>query len=282
MSIRFKHSGQLGDIIYAIPAMQAIAHRQRLARLTLYVSSDAAAIYVQHMKHIGGEQMVSQALFDFIAPLLSAQPYIEALHFLPAREIPATAIDFDAFRAGGVNVNAGNIKDFYFKTFAVLADTPRRWIDPGDAPEAAPYDILIGRSMRYLNQSINYGLLAQLNMRIGFLGLESEFAEFRARFPDLPIDLVPARNALDACRHLAAATLFIGNQSFFFSLAEALQIDRLLEVFEPLPNVVPSGGRSGQFLTTFGLGLMLGTLFSRKIVFSDDDLLRKTDFVLHV
>jgi hypothetical protein len=284
MKCNIRHSGQLGDIVYALPAMQALARRNGAARVSLYVPSDNVASYGPEMKHAGGGQMVSRALFDFIAPLLLAQSYVDAVHFVPSGEIPADAIDFDVIRGGGIHVLAGNLKDHYYKAFAVLADSPCRWLEPSAAVAAAPpdFDILIGRSMRYLNQAIDYGVLAPLGLRVGFVGLESEFDEFRARFPNLPMDHVPVANALDVCDRIASASLYIGNQSFFFAIAEALQTNRLLEVFEPIPNVVPSGGRCGQFLTTYGLRALVGTFFCRVVPARDgtDDL--KSEYVKSV
>jgi len=280
MSVTFKHSGHLGDIVYALPAMRTIA-RQCGVRVTLYIPNDVDSGYGPERRHPAGDKMIDDATFDFVAPLLRSQAYIEAVHFVPGNEIPCDAVNFDAFRGGSVNVLAGNIKDYYFKIFALLAESPSRWLKRSGAVHsyAKPYDILIGRSMRYLNQAIDYGVLAQLDLRIGFIGLESEFTEFRSRFPSLPIEHVPTRHAQDACDRIAEASLFIGNQSVFFAIAEGLQSNRLLEVFEPVPNVVPSGGRTGQFLTTAGLARLVSAFFSRTITLPDPDAALRSEYM---
>ncbi len=156
--------------------------------------------------------MVSQAVFDFIAPLLREQSYIDAVHYVLATGIPRVALDCDAPRGSVINLIAGNIKDYFYKFFAVLADPPCRWIEPASASDQ--YDI--GRSTRYLNQAINYGLLAQLGLRIGFVWLPREFAEFHARFPDLPVNHVSTRDTCDVCNAIASASLYIGNQISLF------------------------------------------------------------------
>jgi hypothetical protein len=282
MALNFRHSGQLGDIVYAIPAMRAIARRHGASRFALYVPSDNAAHHADGLNHIGGTQMVSQPMFDFIVPLLRRQPFIEAVHFVPSHEIPADPFDCDRVRDSGINMCAGNIKDYYYKLFAVLAESPEQWVAPSEtvSEKGARHDILIGRSTRYLNQAIDYGVLTQLGLRIGFVGLAREFDEFHARFPDLPIEYVRTRDALEVCDRIAEASLYIGNQSFFFAIAEALQTNRLLEAFEPVPNVVPSGGRCGQFVSTFGMGALVGTFFSRDVEFPNGDASLASDYLL--
>ncbi|MDR5733167.1 hypothetical protein QCE47_12530 [Caballeronia sp. LZ025] len=279
--MNFSHSGHLGDIVYALPAMQALAGRVGATKIAVYVPSDNVTAYPPEMKHTGGAQMVSRALFDFLAPLLCIQPYIDGCHFVPSHEIPAGAIDFDGVRCGAIDLVKGNIKDNYFKAFAVFAESPRRWLAPSDASASVQYDILISRSERYVNVAIDYGVLAQLGLRIGFVGLEREFAAFRARFPDLAVDYAPVRHALDVCDQIAKASLYIGNQSFFFAIAEALQANRLLETFEPIPNVIPSGGRCGQFLNTYGLGVLTATHFSRSITFPDLQACLRSDYHMY-
>ena len=65
--------------------------------------------------------------------------------------------------------------------------------------------------------------------------------------------------------YILNSDVYIGNQSFFFSIAEGLKVKRLLEVCEICPNVIPNGGTWGQFLTTRNLGKLLNQVFDKKI-----------------
>jgi len=46
---------------------------------------------------------------------------------------------------------------------------------------------------------------------------------------------------------IASCKLFIGNQSFPYSIAEALKTKRLLEVYYQAPNVIPNGPNGYDF-----------------------------------
>lgn len=262
MKIDVKHSGLLGDIVYAMPAMLALARRAGAHKIRLFIPNDKAARNAPGVEHIGGGLMCSQAMFDYVRPLLEHQPCFDEIVYVEEARIPASAIDFDVIRSGAINTGAGNIKDYYFKAFGLLARAPAPWIESGFAGRGrGQFDVLIGRSSRYLNLGISYGILQEIPVRVGFIGTEREFELFRAHHPQMEISYVPTDTALDACNLIASAALYIGNQSFFFALAEALQANRLLEVFELVPNVVPSGGKCGQFLTTQGMALLLSDYF---------------------
>jgi hypothetical protein len=40
---------------------------------------------------------------------------------------------------------------------------------------------------------------------------------------------------------MASCKLFLGNASMMFQIAEGLKIPRILETFQPMPNVIPFG-----------------------------------------
>ena len=251
----FKHSGQLGDIIYAIPAMRRIAEQRGDPALAIYVPNDRKANHAPGLKHVSGELMMTRAMFDFVRPLLAQQPGVEALHFVDSASIPRNAIDLDVIRNGTLNLSAGNIRDYYFKAFGLVADETAAapWLERSTQPAAAVYDVVFGRSTRYLNDSIDYTVLLAYAGSVGFIGTAHEYKNLRERYPDLAVDHVHVSDAMQACNLIAASRLYVGNQSLFFAIAEGLRADRALEVFEPVPNVVPYGGRCAQFVSSAGL-----------------------------
>jgi hypothetical protein len=283
MILEIKHSGQLGDIVYAMPAMMTLAKRLDREKIRLFVPKNKIAQRPAGLKHTAGEFMISDAMFAYIRPLLESQPCFAEVISVEERSIPASAIDFDIIRGGALNVSAGNIKDYYFKAFGLLSESKGPWISPGFAGRrAGNFDVVIGRSTRYLNDCINYGIIDQLSLRTAFIGVEREFDDFMSRHKNMNIEYVPTSDALAACNLIASAPLYIGNQSFFFAIAEALQVSRLLEVFEPVPNVVPSGGKFGQFITTHGLGTLAGAAFSHPVVIPNEAANFARNFVLSV
>ena len=259
--IQFKHSGQLGDIVYSLPAMKNLANKYGDKSFDLYIANDKVANHAPGVNHIGGNYMVSFAMYEFLEPLLATQKYISSVHYISEAEIPASAVDFDIVRNGSINLSAGNIKDYYYKAFGLLSDSPKVWLEIQQNERKYEYDIVIGRSTRYLNISIDYTLLNYLDLKICFIGTPYEFKIFSQTYPSLRISHLAANSALDTARAIQRAKLFIGNQSLFFSIAEALQVDRILEVFEPVPNVVPSGGRFGEYITNRGLCFLLEAFF---------------------
>jgi ADP-heptose:LPS heptosyltransferase len=51
---------------------------------------------------------------------------------------------------------------------------------------------------------------------------------------------------LQLARVIKAARFFIGNQSFPYAVAEALKVPRILEVCPEVPDVIPTGGNTGE------------------------------------
>lgn len=253
--ITFKHSGHLGDIVYAIPAMRQLAQQRGDAKFAVYVPNDSTGDQFKDLRQFGGDRMMTRAMFDFVRPLLLQQAGVSAVHFGDTASVPRDAIDLDVIREGRLNLSAGNIRDYYFKVFGLVSDEAAAapWLERSTQPAAAVYDVVLARSTRYLNESIDYSVLQAYTRSIGFLGTAQEFAQLRDRHPGLDIEHVRVADASQACDVIAASSLYVGNQSFFFAVAEGLRADRALEVFEPVPNVVPFGGRWAQFIDTAGL-----------------------------
>ncbi|WP_321879622.1 hypothetical protein [Paraburkholderia bannensis] len=283
MTFEVKHSGQLGDIIYAMPAMMALARKSGADKIRLSVSRNKPANRPAALKHVGGNFMISDEMFAYLKPLLTYQPCFSDVVSVDEQEIPATAVDFDVIRNGSINVTAGNIKDYYFKIFGLISRGSSPWLTPSfEGRRAGQFDVVIGRSTRYLNQNIDYSILATLGLRIGFIGTAPEYLAFSSRFPSLAAEYVPTTSAREACDLIASAPLFIGNQTFFFAIAEALQTNRILEVFEPVPNVVPSGGTCGQFISTHGLARLLGDFFDYPVSLAHDAANQQPNYVLSI
>ena len=64
--------------------------------------------------------------------------------------------------------------------------------------------------------------------------------------PDLRFQ--PVTNFLEMAGIINSCKLFIGNQSFPFSIAEALKVTRLLESYYRVPNVIVEGPGGNDFL----------------------------------
>ena len=265
MTLAFRHSGRLGDIVCALPLVKRIAE-QRGERADFWIPNDVPSRLEGNVYHPGGELMVSQGLFDFIAPLIAAQPYIGQLRFVPGSELPADAIDLDRFRDGALNLKAGMIQGWYRKAFGVAFALEDAWLEvpsePVDADEC--FDVLVNHTTRFCNTRIDYGVL-QAAGRIGFVGLSYEYDEFIRGSGLTGVTHVQVADALQLARHLVRARVVVGNQSLCFAIAEGLKVTRALEVFEPVPTAIPVGGRCTEYIGTDGLAAFLTEVLGRSI-----------------
>jgi hypothetical protein len=234
---RFKHSGNAGDIIYALPAMRALAQDLPMA---LRLKLDVPAHYGKRA-HPLGNVTFNQKMFDMLRPLLLAQPGISSCDVYGGGD--AVDYDMDLMRAYPFPQHSGHIARWYFLTFAVNADLGQPWLQVKADPAFSDC-IVLARSQRYHAPLIDHSFL-QAYPRLVFIGVEAEFHEMRRTLPRLQHH--PVDDFLQMARVIAGSRLFIGNQSFPFAVAESLKVRRLLEVCHLCPNVIPEGANGYDF-----------------------------------
>ncbi|MDD5275005.1 MAG: hypothetical protein PHR16_02860 [Methylovulum sp.] len=227
----FKHSGNSGDIIYALPAIYSLASQ---APITLYLHLNQPTNYSKTFKHPLGNVMLNKSMFERLQPLLLAQPGITSCTAYADQSVD---YNLDIIRDYPFPLSYGNIARWYFLTFAINADLGKPWLYVQANPEVKDY-VVIARSQRYHAPNIDYSFLATYE-NILFVGLPEEFADMRAMIPK--IEYQPVDNFLELAEIIAGCKFFIGNQSFPFSIAEALKVKRLLEVCFQCPNVSVEG-----------------------------------------
>jgi hypothetical protein len=268
----FKHSGRLGDIVYALPLIQQMS-LEAGESAELFIPSDTPSRLGRDVFHPGGDWMVSGSLFAFIEPLLAVQPYLRKVHYVPAAKVPDSHIDLDQFKSSGINLKAGLIQGWYRKAFGVAFPLEESWISlppalkPFDIEQK--FDVLMGRTTRFCNTSINYSLLDQLG-RVGFIGLPFEYEDFVKRQGLVCLEYVPVTDALDLVRKMQTCRVYLGNQSVNFAIAEACKVTRALEAFEPVPNVCPIGGICIEYNKTDILAKFLSIVLKREVDAEED------------
>ena len=263
MSMAFRHSGRLGDILYSMPFVRQMAEI-RGERIDYYVCSDAAARLGKDVFHPSLDLMVNSALFEYVEPLLSIQNYINDLVYAPSRAIPSHAVDLDQFKTSGLNLKAGLISGWYRKAFGISFPLERAWLDfddslTNDDYRADRFRVLISRTTRFCNTRINYCFLDQIE-DVGFIGMPYEYEDFMGRYGLKNVRHVKVRDALELAILMRRADLFIGNQSSNFAIAEGLKVPRALEAFEPVPVASPVGGVCFEYINTKFLVLFLSEI----------------------
>ncbi len=233
----FKHSGNSGDIIYSLPAVYALSKN---GKAFIHLHSNQKADYQKRYHPLGGV-MLNDKIVKMLQPLLMHQPQISVCDFYENQPLD---YDLDVFRQHPIDLGKGNISRWYFHVFGIYANLCEPWLT---VPKNEMYaeHIVIARSHRYRAPGIDYMFLKRYPKKI-FLGVPEEFEDLRKQLPD--IEYVSVNNFLEMASIINGCRLFIGNQSFPFSIAEGLKINRLLEVYYAAPNVIVEGRGAYDFM----------------------------------
>lgn len=232
----FLHSGNSGDIIYSLPVAFALAKK---GKVIFYLQIDQKAAYIGF--HPLGNVMLNRKMAEMLIPLLNYQPDIESCSIYEGEEVD---YDLDLFRRYTLHLDRGSISRWYFHVFGIGGTLYKPWlIAPKD--ESLKDTIVIARSHRYRSPVIDYSFLKQYD-KLLFIGVQEEYEDMKTMIPNLEWkkmnDFLEMATVINSCR------LFIGNQSFPFSIAEGLKVNRLLEVYFITPNVIPEGPGANDFV----------------------------------
>jgi len=234
------HSGNAGDIIYALPTIKKL-HEVTGVPVNLYFRLHQPLLIEGYKNHPLGDVMLNEKMAEMLMPLLNKQGYIAECAIYTSQPID---IDLDYFRAGLVPQDKGNIARWCSYITGVSPDLWKRWITvEGDTKYAG--DIVIARSGRYNNKLIDYSFLAKYN-NVKFLGVADELKAIKEYIP--AIEWIQVTDFLQMAQIIAGSKVFIGNQSFPYSIAEAMKVPRILELSYEVINVVPEGENGHDFL----------------------------------
>lgn len=233
----FRHSGKLGDIIYSLPTVLALA-------------GEESADFLIH----GGPFLNAQSV-EMLIPLLQSQPYIHTCRSYAGEEID---YDLDLFRALPINLDSGNIARWLFYIYGVDYDLAKPWLFTQPDPSYKER-IVLSRGPFYRNETIKYHFMREY-ANIFFVGTRPEYQEMQKQIPRL--EFAPVKDFLELAKIIAGCRFFIGNQSFPYSLAEALKVPRIVELSPQAPNVIPAGSNGFDFFFQTHLELYVGRLFN--------------------
>lgn len=238
--VTYKHSGNTGDIIYALAGMRQIwASQGHQADLRIWL--DRPGFYYEGAKHPLGNVTMNQYMFDMLLPLLKHQSYIASVEPYEGQKI---TVDLDKIRTNDIGMPYGHIARWYFYLFPDMAcDLGEPWLDVPPNDTAKDY-IIVNRTSRYRNPHISYAFLRYYS-NVLFVGTKDEFEDVRKEIPNLAHyqfgSFLELASAIKSCK------LFIGNQSMCFALAEAMKSQRVLEICSFAPNVIPQGPNARDF-----------------------------------
>jgi len=227
----FKHIGLIGDIIYSIPCMLALAKGKKIE---LFLDISQESMYPKGFKHYNENKILTEKSVAFIKPLILSNPA-----FITCDIFKGQAIDYDLneFRRYPFDYRMGHICRWYFLAFGVNYDLGKPWLHV-EADQKYKDEVIIARSFRYRAPAIDYNFLKTIS-NISFIGLADEYEDMKKNIPHLKHIVVS--DALQLAQAIAGCKFFIGNQSFPFAVAEALKVKRVLEVCYQTPNVIVEG-----------------------------------------
>ncbi|CAM3904158.1 hypothetical protein MUGA111182_16365 [Mucilaginibacter galii] len=233
------HSGNAGDIIYALATIKRINELTSVP-VNVYLRLNRPNNLPNYNSHPVGNVMLNDKMAALLIPLIATQPYIESCKIFTDEEIH---IDMDYFRAGILPMQ-GNIARWVGYITGVNAELWKSWLSVEPDVKYAN-SIVIARSGRYQNTTIDYTYLNKFNNLV-FIGIEPEYQDIKKHLPG--IKWLSVENFLQMAQIIAGCKFFIGNQSFPFSIAEGLKAPRMLELSLEIINVVPEGPYAHDFL----------------------------------
>lgn len=219
----FKHSGDMGDIIYSLPTIRALGGG------VLYLDPDGgqAEPLVNWPNHTNTK--LNPGSIAALKPLLDRQDYIEGVRIWKGEEV---GHNLDTFR---LHMKPGrNIADAHLKAFGrPTSERDIRWLEVPLAPHGRP---MISRSLRYHG---NYGFWDEappkLFAQAMFVGLPEEHKYFEMVF-GRQVDYVVTSTILDAASQVADCERLYCNQNLWRAVAEGLKVPVTVEEYCVAPN----------------------------------------------
>lgn len=232
--LKFKHSGNAGDIIYSLNAIKkACDLNNTQAVLFLHLDQPLKGFLPGHPV---GNVMLNEYMYKNLRPLLLSCDFISDVMVYSGQKID---YDLDKFRQIGLNLGAGDIRKWYYYAFPEMTfDVYDPILFTGNT-QKEDY-ILINRTNRYQNGGIDYSILNDFTNQKIFAGTKDEYDAIKKTIPSL--EYLQVKDFLELANYIDKSKVFIGNQSMCFAIAEQLQTERILEVYFGCPNVIPMGG----------------------------------------
>lgn len=223
----YYHSGNLGDIVYALYAIKQ--------------AGGGDLLIGPKQNHTSPCQVpTTEAQFKAFLPLLKLQPYLRKVEYRP--EYPAGEIDVDLNRFRDTWNNwqvrhrerIDTLCKCHFHTLGIMSrfDEDDAWMR---APLRPTEPIIIHRSLRYRSSDFPWKqLVSAYGHRIRFVGLHEEVDDFINNFGTVVFFHV--RDLLQMAEIINGASVCIMNQSFPLSVAIGLRQRVMVEEWPQSPD----------------------------------------------
>lgn len=231
--MKFRHSGNSGDVVWALPTVKAMGGGE------IYLELNKPARYA--WPHPLGNVQLNQQMAECLLPLLRAQPYITKAEILTDQQCD---VNLDDFRSRNFDFRMEHLIQMYFHTHKVWADASQPWLTCEPDPKYAGW-IVVNRTQRYNNPYFSPAVWAMAFSKterpIAFIGTEREWVFMRGVLPERTVAFLPA-NHLEIARMIKASHCYVSGQSLCATIADGLKHRRIMEVCPTSNNAGYWGG----------------------------------------
>jgi len=220
----FKHSGDLGDIIFSLPTIRALGG----GVLYLDPKGGEEEPLVEWTAH--NKSKLTEERINSIKSLLEYQTYISEVKLWDGEKID---YNLDIFRH---HIIYNNLSDSHLAPFDLpFSERDRAWLQVPSVKK--PAEVIFARSSRYHG---NYSFWEQLDQSLiekaVFLGYEKEHEYFKYTFPRMKgVPLKKVQNIMEMAQVIAGCGLFVGNVGLPHALAEGMKKTLISEVYRVYP-----------------------------------------------
>jgi len=209
--------GELGDIIYSLPSIQYLGGGN------LYIGGQ--------FDEFPNYKILDENLVDQLSTILLQQPFIKNVYY--SETLPDGAIDLNQFKNRYIDWHNNKLNDNEIDElrctnistlFSNLLEVPTtvcdtKWLTNNISQSEF---IVINRSLKYHNEKFPWTeIVSNYKNYIRFIGHKEEYDDFCKRFGE--VNYIETPRLIDVFNIISECAVFIGNQSFCYSLAEGLK-----------------------------------------------------------
>ena len=213
MSKRFSHSGDIGDLLAALPVIKQLGGGELVLFPAPYTGFRMTTERVENLRQF-----------------LELQPYITGVRWATGPE----GTNLDVWREPCEGHKNLNLSDMIAMTLGQpYPDREQPWLKIDRPNRIAP--VIFGRSHRYRNHQVEWDQIYREYARQAvFVGTSEEHYDFERAVG--PINYYSSPTYLDLARVVSGADLVVANQTSIRWLAEGYKIPVLVEVDPAIDN----------------------------------------------